>query len=55
MTHPLLRLCALLDDEYVRSATVIHGGEQTQRRGNVRILPWSSVPDLAVASLEAET
>ena len=53
MTRPLLRLSALLGDEYVRSATVIHGGEQTQRRGDVRILPWSAVPDLAVASLEA--
>jgi len=55
MIRPLTRLRDLLGEDHVRSATLIHGGEQNQRRGDVRILPWSAVPDVAVLSLKTDS
>ncbi|RFF27316.1 MULTISPECIES: ATP-binding protein [unclassified Wenzhouxiangella] len=51
MTRPLSRLVDLLGEDYVRSASVLYGGEETQRRSDVRILPWHATAELAIEAL----
>lgn len=53
MTRPIERLSELLGPDYVRTATVVYGGEKTQRRGKTRLMPWHATPDLAIEALEA--
>lgn len=52
MSQPLQRLVDLLGDDYVRSASLVYGGDQSQKRSNIRILPWHTIPDVAVEALD---
>ena len=52
MTRSIERLTDLLGEKYVRSANVVYGGEQPQRRGSTRILSWNKLPELATEALD---
>ncbi len=51
MTRPIEKLSDLMGGDYVRTASIVYGGDQVQRRGRTRILPWHGLPDLAIQAL----
>jgi len=46
MTRPLKRLIELLPEETARSAAIVYGGQQRQRRQTIDMVPWRQLPDL---------
>jgi uncharacterized protein len=54
MTRSLRRLVEILGPDRVRSAALVYGGETSQQRHGMRILPWRSLPDLAIEALPAD-
>jgi len=53
MTRPLNRLMKLLPTDDVRSAAIVHGGAEQQRRQQTRIVPWRKLPELINNGLTA--